>query len=54
MIGHTKGYYTNTVRENSIDHFEILPGALTLMKTTLCKTVNGFDEDYFMYGEDID
>lgn len=33
---------------------EILSGAFTFVRTDLLRSVGGFDEDFFMYGEDID
>jgi GT2 family glycosyltransferase len=51
----TKGtYYANHIESNGIDEIDILVGAFMLMKTAVYKKVGGFDEDYFMYGEDID
>ncbi len=47
-------YYANTINENEIAQVPILVGAFMLIKTSVYKEVNGFDEDYFMYGEDID
>ena len=47
------GYYSN-LDENKIGKVEILVGAFMLMKKSVYKAVAGFDEDYFMYGEDID
>lgn len=37
-----------------IGKVDILVGAFMLIKTSLYISVDGFDEDYFMYGEDID
>lgn len=47
-------YYSNNIEANGIGEIEILVGAFMLMKTNVYKMVGGFDEDYFMYGEDID
>jgi GT2 family glycosyltransferase len=33
---------------------EVLSGAFMFFKGDLLKEIGGFDEDYFMYGEDID
>lgn len=54
LIGNTKAYYSNTVKEEDIAPVDILPGAFMMIKKEIYNTVNGFDEDYFMYGEDID
>ena len=47
-------YYANHLGANDIGAVDILVGAFMLMKTQIYKSVGGFDEDYFMYGEDID
>lgn len=50
----SKKYYATYLNENEIGKVEILVGAFMLMKRSLYNDVSGFDEDYFMYGEDID
>ncbi len=50
----TGKYYANHLTENETGVIEILVGAFMLMKRDVYNEVNGFDEDYFMYGEDID
>jgi len=47
------GYYSD-LGEKEIGKVDILVGAFMLMKKTVYDAVGGFDEDYFMYGEDID
>ncbi|QHI38802.1 N-acetylglucosaminyl-diphospho-decaprenol L-rhamnosyltransferase [Kordia antarctica] len=47
------GYYSN-LHENEIGKVKILVGAFMLLKKSVYEAVAGFDEDYFMYGEDID
>jgi GT2 family glycosyltransferase len=47
-------YYATHLNENEIGKIEILTGAFMLLKKTVYQEVKGFDEDYFMYGEDID
>lgn len=57
LIGRTKGkngYYATHVQPVSAGSVEILVGAFMLMKRSVYEEVGGFDEDYFMYGEDID
>jgi GT2 family glycosyltransferase len=54
MIGNSLNYYANHLEQNEIGEIEILVGAFMLMKKSVYDEVNGFDEDYFMYGEDID
>jgi len=50
----TKTYYRNDVGEFDIAEVEIMTGANLLMKKSVYQEVGGFDERYFMYGEDID
>ena len=52
--GNTQKYYANHIDENKIAKVEILTGAFMLMKREGYLEVGGFDEDYFMFGEDID
>lgn len=47
-------YYATHLADDETGEVEVLVGAFMLLKTTVYKKVNGFDEDYFMYGEDID
>lgn len=47
------GYYSN-LDENDIGKVDILVGAFMFMEKNVYEKVQGFDEDYFMYGEDID
>ena len=54
MFGNGKNYYANHINENEIGKVEVLVGAFMFMKKDVYNQVNGFDEDYFMYGEDID
>ncbi len=48
------GYYANQINENEIAEVPILVGAFMLLKRATYLKVGGFDEHYFMYGEDID
>jgi len=50
----TDAYYATNIPENNNGKIDILVGAFMLMKRNIYNEVNGFDEDYFMYGEDID
>ena len=54
MIGNSTNYYANHLKEFETGKIDILVGAFILMKRDVYDKVNGFDEDYFMYGEDID
>jgi N-acetylglucosaminyl-diphospho-decaprenol L-rhamnosyltransferase len=47
-------YYANHLERDETGPVEILVGAFMLIKTAIYRSVGGFDEDYFMYGEDID
>lgn len=53
-LGYTKQYYANHLSEHKNGKVDILVGAFMLIKKNVYNRVNGFDEDYFMYGEDID
>jgi len=54
ILGFTKGYYASKVGETETAQVDILVGAFMLMKRSLYEQISGFDEDYFMYGEDVD
>ena len=47
-------YYAQHVSEKETGKVEILVGAFMLMKRDLYKQIGGFDEDCFMYSDDID
>ncbi len=47
-------YYANHLNENESGKVDILVGAFMLMERNVYNEVGGFDETYFMYGEDID
>lgn len=50
----TNGYYARHVDSRGMGEVDTLVGAFMLMKRSVYNEVGGFDEDYFMYGEDID
>ncbi len=54
ILGYTKPYYATQIAQTEIAKTEILVGAFMLLKREVYHKMNGFDEDYFMYGEDID
>jgi GT2 family glycosyltransferase len=54
MLGDDKDYYANHLEIDSIGEVEILVGAFMFLKKDVYDAVDGFDEDYFMYGDDID
>lgn len=53
MLGNGSEYY-NACDEYSINKTDVLVGAFMFLKKKVYDSVDGFDEDYFMYGEDID
>jgi len=50
----TGKYYATHLNENETGVVDILVGAFMLVKRSVYNEVSGFDEAYFMYGEDID
>jgi GT2 family glycosyltransferase len=54
ILGNKNSGYYSDLGENEIGKVDILVGAFMFMKKNVYETVAGFDEDYFMYGEDID
>lgn len=53
IIGDSKNYYAS-LDEKYSGYVEALAGAFIVMSKSKYIEVGGFDEDYFMYGEDID
>jgi len=47
-------YYEGHLPENKTNSVDVLSGAFMILSNEALKKVIGFDEDYFMYGEDID
>ena len=47
-------YYAKHIDKDQSGPVDILVGAFMLMKRSVYEEADGFDEDYFMYGEDID
>jgi GT2 family glycosyltransferase len=54
ILGNSKAYYANHIKEFDTAKVKILVGAFMMLKRSLYNSLEGFDEDYFMYGEDID
>jgi len=54
LIGNSSKYYANHLEKDAIGTIDILVGAFMIMKSKTYREIGGFDEDYFMYGEDID
>ena len=50
----TGRYYANHLKANETGIVDILVGAFMFMTRKVYNEVRGFDEQYFMYGEDID
>lgn len=47
-------YYAAHIKENHSGEVEVLAGAFMMVHKKVLEITNGFDEDFFMYGEDID
>lgn len=48
------GYYATHIPENKDGKVEVLAGAFMMIKKKVLDNIGGFDEGFFMYGEDID
>ncbi len=48
------GYYLGHLDENNIHKVDVLCGAFMFFRKNVLTEAGKFDEDYFMYGEDID
>ncbi len=47
-------YYAGHLPEQEINEVDVLAGAFMMVNAKVLEKVKGFDEDFFMYGEDID
>ncbi|GGG53815.1 glycosyl transferase family 2 [Bizionia arctica] len=54
LLGYSEPYYANHLSPDQIGKVAMLVGAFMIVKKTVYLEVGGLDEDYFMYGEDID
>ena len=54
MMGFTKRYYMSHLPWDQPCQIEVVSGAFCLLRHEALKTVGLLDEDFFMYGEDID
>jgi len=53
-LSHVKSYYANHISVESIGDVDVLVGAFMMMHRKHYNWIGGFDEIFFMYGEDID
>lgn len=54
MLGFTRRYYMSDLPWDQPCKIEVVSGAFCLLRHQALKTVGLLDEDFFMYGEDID
>ena len=54
LMGWSNSYYATHIAPPESGEVSVLVGAFMFMKKSIYQEVGGFDEDYFMYGEDID
>ena len=57
LFPHSKllaNYYLGHLPENEINEVDVLPGAFMMAEKKMLDKAGGFDEIFFMYGEDID
>lgn len=47
-------YYAGHLSEKEINTVDVLSGAFMMVKKNVLEKIGGFDETFFMYGEDID
>ncbi|MGZ3852814.1 MAG: glycosyltransferase family 2 protein [Flavisolibacter sp.] len=47
-------YHLGHLDKNSNHEVDVLAGAFMMVRKSLLEKVGGFDEDFFMYGEDVD
>lgn len=50
----TSGYYANHLAEYETGRVDVLAGAFMMLSRKAIELTKGFDENFFMYGEDID
>lgn len=54
LLGNGKSYYATNLTETDTGKVAVLVGAFMFLKKQVYEEVGGFDERFFMYGEDID
>jgi GT2 family glycosyltransferase len=47
-------YYSDQLPEKETNAVDVLSGAFMMVRKKVLEEIGGFDEDFFMYGEDID
>ena len=47
-------YHATFLDENKINEVEVLSGSFMMLRASVIAEIGGFDEDYFMYCEDVD
>ena len=47
-------YHLGNLDENENHAVDVLAGAYMMIKKEVLQTMGGFDENFFMYGEDVD
>lgn len=47
-------YALGHLDKDAVHEVDVLAGAFMMVRKTVADSIHGFDEDYFMYGEDID
>ena len=54
MIGHSKKYYMSNLPWDKPGRIEVISGAYCMLRHKALDQIGLLDEDFFMYGEDID
>ena len=54
MLGFTKRYYMSHLSWDKPERIEVVSGAFMMLRRSVLDKVGLLDEDFFMYGEDID
>jgi len=48
------GYHLTSLDKNQVHEIDAISGAFYLIRKDILTKIGGFDEEYFMYGEDLD
>lgn len=54
MLGFTKRYYMSHLSWDKPERIEVVSGAFMMLRRSVLEKIGLLDEDFFMYGEDID